>query len=141
MLPTHRAHGDECDVFGCVKTYMHDSRLQQAPVLVLPAERVRSSGVTGSPTTMLPREPLNDDAQKKLRDLAAALRQTMYDLQRGADALDALAAGPPAPVFPPSPWLESPILDPRQLIVQSGNELFPHLPDASWHLMVRFKKT
>ena len=86
-------------MFGCVKTYMHDSRLQQAPVLVLPAERVRRSGVTGSPTTMLARARLSDDAQKKLRDLAAALRETMYDLQCGVDALDALAAGPPAPFF------------------------------------------
>lgn len=141
MLTGRQRIGDDHDVFCCVKTYMHDDHLQQAPVLVLPADRVRSSGVSGSPRTAIPRAPLSDARKADLRDLATALRQTVYNLQRGADALDELAAGPPAIVFPSSQWLESAVFDPRAVLAPSRNELFPHLPDSSWHLMVRFKRT
>ena len=68
------------------------------------------------------------------------LRGEVYNLHRGADALDALADGPPAVVFPPSPWLGSSTPDPMTRIIPSTNELFPHLPDSSWHLLVRFKR-
>lgn len=140
MLNPRDVGGEDCDVFCCVKTYMHDTRLQQPPVLVLPARRVRGSGVPASPTTMVPREPLSFVQQRTLRDLAALLREDPYNLHTGADALDALAAGPPPQIFPPAQWLESQAFDPQVLIVNSGNELFPHLPDASWHVMVRFKR-
>ena len=140
MLLGKTRSGDEHDVFCCVKTYMRDAHLQQPPVLVLPSNRVQNSGMPARPQKMLPRHPLSDKAKKDLRDLAAALRANIYNLQRGADALDALAAGPPEPVFPSSPWLESVVFDPRVILAPSGNELFPHLPDSSWHLMVRFKR-
>ena len=141
MLPGSRHYqGEDCDVFCCVKTYMHDSRLQQPPLCVLPASRVRGSGVPASPTTMMPRVPPTAAKKKDLRDLAAILRGEVYNLHRGADALDALADGPPAVVFPPSPWLGSSTPDPMTRIIPSTNELFPHLPDSSWHLLVRFKR-
>ena len=143
MMPPMYAYneGEECDIFCCVKTYMRDRRLQQHPLRVLPASRCRAAGMVASPTTMVPRHEFPEKYITQLRELAAILRSQVYALHRGADGLDKLADGPGVPVFPSAIWLEMPAWDPRAPIVPSGNELFPHLPDSSWHLMVRFKRT
>lgn len=142
MPPTYAySKGEECDIFCCVKTYMRDRRLQQHPLCVLPASRCRAAGMLASPTTMLPRLVFKEKFITQLRELAAILRSEVYALHRGADALDELADGPGVPAFPSAIWLETPAWDPRAPIVPSGNELFPHLPDSSWNLMVRFRRT
>ena len=135
--------GDDCDVFCCVKAYMHSSDLQQPPLMVLPASRCREETMHPAPRTTVPREPFTDDRCKELRALASLLRAPHFDLQRGADALEKLAEGePPVPAeLAPTSWLASDEADYFAPMVPSGNELYPHLPESSWHLLVRFKRT
>lgn len=143
LLQASERHGDDQDVLGCVKTYMHSSSLQQAPLLVLPAARRRAaqSEMLPHPTRMMVLEPLKDARRKELRELAAVLRTDTYRMSAGADALDALAAGPPAEQFPPTLWLCNEGMGSTEAMCHTGNELFPHLPDLSWNLLVRFKRT
>ena len=77
---------------------------------------------------------------KHLREMAAFLRQEPYCLYEAADDLETLIRGPPVPDLPPpTPWLEEPLPAPTQGLAGTGNELFPHLPETSWHLLVKFK--
>jgi hypothetical protein len=117
------------DVFCCVKTYMRDLHLQQAPVLTCPAARV--GHIMGqSPGAIVPRKALSKDgltAALKLADLcshelglpraAAALRDYVH--KRVQDT-------------PVAQWLEAPGTPHGPLPVLSPQ--FPHLPESSWQL-------
>jgi len=133
--------GEDCDVFCCVKTYMHSSCLQQPPLMVLPASRTRAANITAAaPEATLARATFSAERCNELRGLAALLRGPQFNLHRGAAALEKLANGPPPVEHPPSPWLASGDADYYMPLVPSGNELYPHLPESSWHLLVRFKR-
>ena len=142
MIPERsRCHrGEDCDVFCCVKTYMHSNHLQQPPLMVLPAKRVRAGDLSSTPTSILDRERFSLERRDELLGLAELLRRPAFNLQRGADALEQLVAGPGQVELPESPWLASDARDYYSPLVSSGNELYPHLPDSSWHLLVRFKR-
>ena len=88
---------------------------------------------------LLPIEPLRADRVDELRKLATLLRSGVYNLTRAADELDLLAAGRQEREMPPTPWLEAAERG-FEVLVPSGNELYPHLPDSSWHLLARFKR-
>ena len=132
--------GEEGDVFACVKTYMHDTGLQQPPLMVLPASRVRDAQLGLAPAAYQADPELTPQRQGELRDLARMLRTDVYKLDRAADALEELARGVPMTNLPSTPWLDEDVGNPFAPIVASNNELFPHLPDTSWHLLVRFKR-
>ena len=74
-----------------------------------------------------------------LSGAAAFVRKEPDCLSAAADDLEALIRGTPVPDLPPTPWLEEQPPVPAQALSSTGNELFPHLPDTSWHLLVRFK--
>jgi hypothetical protein len=126
----------DSDVVCCVKTYMHSSALQQRPLVVLPRHRLVA--LSGSPTTMLPRNRLSAERRQELRDLAQLLRGEPYNIHRGANELERYADGPGPCSFPPTPWLAQEAGNWR-VPLQPGTALFPHLPETSYPLRVRYK--
>ena len=134
-------HGDEADVFACVKTYMHSTALQQPPLMVLPLDRLRAAHDVGPVPEFLVPGAESPERAKELRELAVLLRGAVYNMPLAADALALLADGPPGPPqLPPTPWLAEECDNRFSRLIASQNELFPHLPDTSWHLLVRFKQ-
>ena len=133
------------DVFCLTKVFMHETRLHQPPLLVLPGAKaglvVPRSGPPGLKET---RECPHGDRRKDLRDMAAELRKPanrllQYYLPATADYYDALVQGslrhmPARSVFLASPRFAGANVQP------TGNEQFPHLPHSAWRLMVRFKE-
>ena len=139
IRPTSRdAKGGALDVFCCVKTYMHSNTLQQPPVLVLPLVR-QNLIVSQRPGVFEEETPMDEKRASHLHDMAVFLREEPYGLSEAADDLETLIRGPPVPDLPPTPWLEEPLPAPTQGLASTGNELFPHLPETSWHLLVKFK--
>ena len=139
IRPTSRdAKGGALDVFCCVKTYMHATTIQQPPVLVLPLAR-QNLVVSRRPGVFEENTPMAANRAEHLRGMAAFLRQEPYCLHEAADDLETLIRGPPVPDLPPTPWLEEQLPVPAQALTSTGNELFPHLPDTSWQLLVGFK--
>ena len=97
------------------------------------ADGAASCEGTSGPFRTLP------ERAKELQQLAALLLSDVYHLHLAADALDLLSNGPGDPVVPPSPWLAEECQSQFPRLITANNELFPHLPDTSWHLLVRFK--
>ena len=126
------ASGD--DVYCCVKAYMRDKRLQQAPVLVLPCDR-RDRVIGNWPTTA---EAVNMSTSRaaQLERLATVLEATPYMYTHAARALRALAGSVVGPLAGPGWLAEAPVAQPP--VVDYGNEYFGHLPDISWHMLARF---
>ena len=125
------------DVFCCIKAYMRDKRLQQAPLLVLPQSR--RDRVQGRPDRV---EPVNmtDGRADQLLTIAFVLEKEHYQLYRAAQALRELARSrAAAPALPAPGWLEEPPVAPPP-VVDVGNEYFGHLPDISWHMHARFHR-
>ena len=130
--------GGALDVFCCVKTYMHSTTLQQPPKLVLPLVH-KNLIVPQCPGVFEEETPMGEDRANHLHHMAAFLRKEPYCLSEAADDLETLIRGTPVPDLPPTPWLEEQLPVPAQALTSTGNELFPHLPDTSWQLLVRFK--
>ena len=124
------------DVVCCVKTYMRDTRLQQAPVLTLP--QARMTLVVGNwPSAVVPRAAMADpgiESALKLADLClhdlqmplagAALQDLVY--QRRITAA-------------PTDWLRAPALA-NEGAIPAGQPEFPHLPVTSWKLTSKHGK-
>ena len=83
--------------------------------------------------------PMDANRASHLHDMAAFLRKEPYCLSEAADDLETFIRGAPVPDLPPTPWLEEQLPAPAEALTSTGNELVPHLPDTSWHLLVRFK--
>ena len=121
------------DVFCCVKAYMRDKRLQQAPLVVLPQSR--RDRVQGRPDTVEPIH-MTDDRASQLEAIATVLEQECYGYYRAARALRELARSRIDPPLPAPGWLEEPPVA-QPPVVDVGNEYFGHLPDISWHMHAR----
>jgi hypothetical protein len=121
------------DVMCVVKTYMRDTRPQQAPVCAIPAGR--ASGVGPSPNQYHPPTPLTGKQLQDFTTLAQELNDH-WDAPAAAAALQALVRGEHPDDVPGAAWLESPGL-PEQVPVDTGHPFFPHLPATSWRLLVR----
>lgn len=125
--------GDLDDVFCCVKAYMRDQALQQAPVLALPVRamaRVRGGG----PTNIIAWHELPQKAIEQYLSLAV-ICDTQLGLRRAAAALQALVRERVYSV-PSDAWLlcaGTPRVEPSK----GGHVYFPHLPARSWQLMVK----
>ena len=132
------SNADPRDVFCCVKTYTRDRRLQQAPALVLPADRC-ALVPTPAPTQALP-VAISPERASNLEVLAALYEKEAYGYYRAARSLRALA-NPVAPTLPPPGWLdEPPGFDAEGLLEPTDNPYFSHLPDTSWNLLVKFHR-
>lgn len=136
----HAGYGDrnssQSDVFCCVKTYMRDRHLQQAPVLIMPEDRC--SWVQNlAPTTCLA-APISDERAAKLLKLATIFEKESYGFHRAAVEIRRLVERPPLELPPPG-WLASPPRAPA-LVQVTGNPYFAHLPETSWNLLVTFHR-
>jgi len=129
---------DPHDVFVLVKTFMSDSHLQQAPLLVLPAARARL--VAQAPTDILERLPLTAVQRHSLLALAQTLEKPSYRLPRAAAYLRYLASEQVSERPPDLTWLTRRSHAPAVPLLHTDNPQFHHLPEAPWQLKVRYKR-
>ena len=114
----------------CVKTYMKDLSLQQAPVEVIPAGRKVEGRV---PKQIVPRTALSTDEAMHFTKLIAKCKT--YGLNEAAEALHNFIHECHG-TLPRLQWLEAggktqcPQLDPA-----GGNPFFQHLPATSFKLV------
>ena len=127
--PESRSLGVSEDVYCCVKTYMRDTQLQQAPAMILPAGRV--DRLIGEPSEVCSRHPLGKTKQDNYMKLAEKLKDN--GLSRGAKALHDLVFDRSFSL-PKFPWLVNGWRVQREDRSDSGNYFFRHLPASSWQL-------
>ena len=129
--PDVKCHDD--DVYCCVKTYMRDTDLQQAPVLVLPYSRAQRLRLA-APTKVIPLHELSPKTIEQLLTLALTCEEFL-GLPRAAGALRDLVHTReyhlPSDVWLCSPGVSHPLLE------VGGNPYFQHLPPQSWQLLVK----
>ena len=112
----------ECeDVCCCVKTYMRDAMLQQAPALVLPS--ARQEQLVDEPRDVCVRHPLSNQKIQEWAKLEAKLRD--YGMPRIVDALHKLVHDRLFSL-PGLPWLRSGWTVDRADRGDSGNYVVPH---------------
>ena len=117
------------DVYCCVKTYMRDTTLQQAPAIVLPVGR--EGQIVGEPREVCARHPMGNKKINNYTKLEVKLRD--YGMRRAADALHALVHDRSYSLISLQ-WLRSGWVVDRADRGDSGNYFFPHLPASSWKL-------
>jgi len=124
------------DVMCCVKTYMRDTDLQQAPVVVLPADR-RGRVASASPINIV---PMHEMAPKTVEDLLllAQTCDTELALPRAAQALHNLVRKR-VYALPTDEWLARQCPPQPSLAAVGGNPFFAHLPESSWQLVARHR--
>lgn len=131
-----QAGADPFDVFCLVKTFMCDAALQQAPILLLPA--ARAGLPAAAPMSIVPRGPVN---KTELLKLASLIEGPSYGLTRAAAYLRSLAHQDATMwEVPELTWLREVSRAPAAALIPGGDEHFPHLPQAPWHLKVRFHR-
>ena len=118
------------DVYCCVKTYMRDTTLQQAPVLILPADR--HERLVGEPREVCDRHAMGKSKIDNCTKLEVKCRD--YGLKEAVDALHALMYDRRYSM-PTFPWLSRGWEVDRADRGDSGNCYFPHLPASSWRLV------
>ena len=124
----------EEDVFCCVKTYMRDLELQQAPVLVIPADRPGRVATPG-PVNVVPLHEMKAKTIEQLLLLAQECEMEL-DLPRAAQALKDLVRKR-VYILPDDTWLTTVCQPTRVVEVPGGNPFFQHLPETSWQLVAR----
>jgi hypothetical protein len=131
------AHRHPNDVFVFVKAYMGSRDLHQPPLLVLPVARARL--VQPLPSTIpVPRRPLDENRRKELYALADTC-QDQLQLPSAAQYLRKLANSDQAIVsLAPFHWVGQ-VPAQRLRVTESANPHFPHLPEPTWQLRVRFR--
>lgn len=123
------------DVFCCVKTYMRDTELQQAPTLVIPADR-RVRVPTAGPVNIVPLHEMKGKMIEQYLLLAQECEMEL-DLPRAAQALKDLVRKREY-IRPPDQWLTR-ICQPLPTMEdETGNPFFRHLPATSFQLVSRF---
>ena len=128
--PESRCQGvADNDVYCCVKTYMRDTSLQQAPAVVLPAGR--DERLVEEPRAVCNRHPMGKKKMDNYVKLAQKLKE--HGLGRAAEAMHALVFDLTYSV-PPLPWLRSGWQVDRAERGDQGNFFFHHLPASSWRL-------
>lgn len=121
------------DVMCCVKAYMRDQHLQQAPVCVIPAGRA-AAVASPSPRAFHNVRPLS--GQQISTYLTLAARCAQMGLDDAAAELDRLVTAREY-ILPAAGWLEAPGAQFVLPEVPAGHAYFPHLPAASWRLLVK----
>lgn len=126
--------GHDTDVFCLVKTYIHDAKLQQAPLLVIPHKFCNR--LTGHyPSTLKPRWHMSKQKQENYEKLAPLLRRPITYYPRAADYIDVLLNSADREVsMPRLSWLQRALLPRAPVTVPTGNEVYEHLPQTAWKL-------
>ena len=105
----------------CVKTYMRDVDLQQAPVQVLPADRCRRVATAG-PVNVVPWHEMGAKTIEALLLLAQAF-ETELDLPRAAQGLQDLVRKR-VYTFPADKWLTLECQPQPAVVAAEGNPFF-----------------
>ena len=82
-------------------------------------------------------------AQERCEELEAfedALEQPQYALGRAAQDIRGMGRGPREQTAVGAPWLQRHEPTPTTFLADTGNELFPHLPDTSWDVLATFHR-
>ena len=116
---------------------MHTAVIKK-PVLVLPKDR--ADRITDGCPSLLVEELLDPDRRDELLAWADVLEQEQYNLLEGAKALRASVLEPAPPSVCPAPWLAQDESAPEAVLPDTGNHMFPHVPDTSWDLLARFHR-
>ena len=145
LLPLERegvvmSEGSPHDVFVLVKTYIHDTKLAQAPLLVWPAH-FKDRVVGDYPSDLVPNTQLPADAVKGLQHLAAELLKPVTHYPRAADYIKSLCSPREgtAVTMPRLRWLTTPSTPRSPITVPTENKYYEHLPKTTWQMQVRFK--
>lgn len=130
--------GSPNDVFCLVKTFMADARLQQVPLLVLPADRAQR--VRATPNMVAPRHSMSNKRAHDLSAFARVLEQPAYNLTDAAAYMRRLVAAAPVSTddLPPLSWLGKAAS--RSQGVAGAPAPQPALLAIPWNLKVRFKR-
>ena len=130
--------GNDADVFAIVKPYMHTAAIKR-PVLVLPNDR--AARITDRcPGVLVEEEAVSAEKREEYLSWAAVLEQEQYNLTEGAKALRVAVLEPAPPIVCPAPWLAQDEAVRQAVLPDTGNHMFPHLPDTSWDLLARFHR-
>ena len=113
---------------------MHTAAIKK-PVLVLPKDR--ADHVTDGCPGVLVEQWLDPVRREELLAWADVSEEEQYNLLEGAKALRASALEPAPPLVCPAPWLAQGASAPEAVLPDTGNHMFPHLPDTSWDLLAR----
>ena len=124
------------DVLCCVKTYMRDTRLQQAPVLVLPAGRVENMRSL-EPENAVRVTPLTERQINHYLELADICSDRL-ELPEAAQALQDLVLKRDYPGVPVG-WLSEPGVCHGPAPTTGNNPFFPHLPQSSFELLANLE--
>ena len=137
------------DVYCLVKAYMRDTRPQQDPVLLLPISRARLVAQAAPETVLVhcPKEVKGPQEVKQHKETKLLRLTTLRDLCRvpmlgllsAAAAIDELIERlQTKQAVPNAGWLAVP---PAALppVVSTANPIFPHLPEETFHMAVRFR--
>jgi hypothetical protein len=125
--------------YSCVKNFMSDLTIQQAPLMVLPASRCNLV-TTRYPTELLSPTQFDSKRQAELLALAAELDTKEFGMHRAAAALKELASNtvPESRVDEaPVTWLQQDATLPDPVLT-TANPYFDHLPASSWHLLATY---
>lgn len=142
----HRFFGAAADkdVMCCVKTYMRDTRLQQTPLCVLPAERLDRLDTLSPSDSVGP--SMTAAEMERFKYIANILDEQRYGYHAAAASLRSLVQrcsvlGPQAPEADmATPWLFNVNPDRAPLVYPEKNPFFSHLPDSSWHMKVQVRR-
>ncbi len=126
-----------------VKTYIHDERLQDPPLLVLP--HCFQSRIGGFyPPDATPAYELSKDTIGNYIKLAKEFRKPHIQFLRAADYLESLCqdfGGARRVKLKRFTWLQQErwCAPPATCPSPTGNEQYEHLPKTSWSLKAHFK--
>lgn len=132
------ARANDGDVLCVYKTWMHSCESKD-PIVVLTPDRCAMVQLD-CPTEVIMPGAFSDREVADIQKLAATLRMPQYNLHEGADALEALLAGPAPYVLPASDWLSAVVGVAPPMVTDTGSSIFTHLPDTSWNLLARFHR-
>ena len=130
--------GDPDDVFVSVKTYMRDTRLQQAPLMFLGSRLEMPAGDV--PTQVVPMAAMGAPRVADLMKLAKVLREPPFELARAADELNQLVSNGQGRRYTLRrlDWMSSLRFTlPNEPTREETQPFFSHLPEQSFELRVR----
>jgi hypothetical protein len=135
-VPSYLGAKSPNDVMCCVKTYMRDTKLQQAPVLVLPAGRVENMKSL-EPETAVRLAQLSSKQINHWLELADICQERLQ-LPEASKALRDLVKIRDYPEVPAG-WLGEPGTCHGPALAAGSNPFFPHLPKTSFELLANLE--
>ena len=129
---------DPLDTMVCVKAYMRDTALQQAPFCMLPKGMCQGRLRHAAPSTFEEPHPFSAKEIETYLPLSHLCAED-FGMPAAAEALRRLATTRQLHI-PRVRWLSSPAPQEVRPTAATGNPHFPHLPESSWRLLIKCKR-